>query len=411
VKIVVLCPHFEPDTAPTGTVMTRIVHELATFGHEIHVVTSLPWYRRHRVEPGWSGRWIRTEATRWGSITRVQPFAGDDKSDLLRRALGFAGFSVLAGIAALRAGGWFRRVDVILAMSPPLTLGLTGWVAGRFRGAPLVFNIQDVFPDAAVRTGAITGRRIIAAAAALERATYRRARAITVLSDDLRDNVAAKLAPDRRTRVHVIPNFVDTERIRPGLRATSYREELDIGDEPLVLYAGNVGFSQALDLVLAAAAACPDLTFVINGDGAARAALERDAGGLTNIRFVGYQPADRLPEVLASGDVHVVALRRGLGDVSVPSKTYSSLAAARPVVAAIDPDTEIPRLLASSGAGITVAPDDPMAFIGAIRALVDDPARATAMGASGRRWVMAEASPEAVGRAYDRLLRTTAEGA
>ena len=101
-KIVVLCPHFAPDTAPTGTVMTRIVDELARRGHELHVVTSLPWYAAHSVEPEWRGRWIRTERVASGSITRVQPFPGADKSNLARRAVGFIGFSLLATVAAMR---------------------------------------------------------------------------------------------------------------------------------------------------------------------------------------------------------------------------------------------------------------------------------------------------------------------
>jgi colanic acid biosynthesis glycosyl transferase WcaI len=210
----------------------------------------------------------------------------------------------------------------------------------------------------------------------------------------------------------VIPNFVDTDLVRPGDRMTRYRDELGIGGEPVVLYAGNVGFSQSLDLVLEAARRCPAITFVVNGDGAARASLEARAraDGLGNVRFAGYQAVERLPEVLASGDVHVVPLRAGLGDVSVPSKTYSSLAAARPVVAAIDPGTEIPRLLAAAGAGISVPPDDPEAFVGAIRSLTDDPAAASALGAAGRAWVVAEASPAAIGAAYDRLLRSVADG-
>jgi colanic acid biosynthesis glycosyl transferase WcaI len=154
------------------------------------------------------------------------------------------------------------------------------------------------------------------------------------------------------------------------------------------------------------------VAFVINGDGAARSQLEvaARARGLTNVRFAGYQPVTRLAEVLATGDVHVVPLRAGLGDVSVPSKTYSSLAAARPVVAAIDPGTEIPRLLDAAGAGVAVPPDDPAAFITALRALVDDPARRAELGASGREWVVGAASPQAVGRAYADLLAAVAAG-
>jgi colanic acid biosynthesis glycosyl transferase WcaI len=228
---------------------------------------------------------------------------------------------------------------------------------------------------------------------------------VTVLSEDLRANVIGKLPEQRAGRVHVIPNFVDVEVIRPDARMTPYRSELGIDDRPLVLYAGNVGFSQSLDLMLEAARACPDVWFVVNGDGAARADLEQRASHIPNIRFVGYQPSGRLPEVLASGDIHVVPLRAGLGDVSVPSKTYSSLAAGRPVVAAIDSGTEIPRLLAAAGAGVTVEPGDAAAFINAIRTMADDPVRREEMGHSGRAWVVDHASPRAVGGSYDALFR------
>jgi colanic acid biosynthesis glycosyl transferase WcaI len=402
--LVVLCPHFAPDTAPTGVVMTRIVEELVGLGHTVHVVTSLPWYRAHRIEAGWDGRLVRTERTAWGSITRVHPFPGRDKSNLLRRALGFAAYSLLAGLVCLRAGGWFRRSGAVIAMSPPLTLGLTGWVASRLRRCPMVFNIQDVFPDAAVETGAITNRAVIAAARRLERVSYLAADAVTVLSDDLRDNVVEKIG--NADTVHVIPNFVDTEAIVPADRATPYRAELGLGDGPVVLYAGNVGFSQSLELVLAAARELPDVTFLVNGNGAARPSLELAAADIANVRFADYIEPERLSELLATGDVHVVPLRRGLGRVSVPSKTYSIMAAGRPVVASIDPGTAVPQILAESGGGIAVAPDDAAAFTAAIRSLVDDPELGRRLGLLGRAWVEDNASPAAVGVAYDRLLRT-----
>ena len=400
-RLAVVCPHFEPDTAPTGAVMTRIVHELAALGHEIHVVTALPWYRNHAIESGWTGRLVRREQTDWGSVTRVHPFPGSDKTNLLRRALGFGGFSALAAICGIRGG----RVDGVLSMSPPLTNGLIGWLMKVVRRGPLVFNIQDVFPDAAVETGAITNSRIIAAARWLERISYQRADAVTVLSDDLHDNVVAKIAPALASRVRVIPNFVLTDEIRPLDRLTAYRTELGIGSEPVVMYAGNVGFSQSLDLVVQAARELPNVTFVINGDGAAKASLAEQVASMANVRIGDYQPMHRLAEVLATGDIHLVPLRRGLGRVSVPSKTYSILAAGRPVLAAIDPGTEVPRILAASGAGICVPPDDAHSFVAALRELLADTARLSAMAAGGREWVQSAASPAAVAAAYEQLFR------
>ena len=398
--IAVLCPHFVPDTAPTGVVMTRIVAELAALGHEVHVVTALPWYRQHAVEVGWGGPWVRREMTPWGSITRVNPFPGSDKRNLARRAAGFVGFSALAGLTSLRGG----RVDAVVAMSPPLTMGLTGWATHVVRRGPLIFNIQDVFPDAAVETGAITNTRIIALARWLERISYGRAAAVTVLSDDLRQNIADKLGPTRLDDIRVIPNFVDTDLIRPLDRMTALRGELGIGDETVVLYAGNVGFSQSLEMVIDVARQAPHLTFLINGDGAARASLGERAEGLANVRFSGYQPIERLPEVLATGDIHLVPLKAGLGRVSVPSKTYSILAAGRPALAAIDPGTEVPRILEASGAGVWVPPDNTNAFSQALHQMAEDPVRAREMGRAGRRWVERAASPRAIAQAYADLI-------
>ncbi len=404
-RLVVLCPHFDPDSAPTGRVITRIVDELTRRGHHLDVVTALPWYRRHRVEPGWQALVARRQVTSWGSITRVNPLAAGDKRNLARRAIGYVGFSALAIGAGIAAGGWFRRADGVIAMSPPLTMGVAGRIVAWSHRCPLVFNIQDVFPDAAVATGAVTNPAIVAAAAWLERASYRLADAVTVLSDDLAANVSGKLSVVRARKVHTIPNFVDIEQILPVERMTKYRQELGIGDEPVVLYAGNVGFSQSLDLVIAAAKRLPDVTFLINGEGSMRSTLEEQSSGLVNVRFGSFLPAERLSELLATGDLHVVPLRRGLAHVSVPSKTYSILAAGRPVLAALDAGTTIPRLLEESGAGISVAPDDPEQFTAAIADLVADRPRLATMGKAGRRWVESAASPAAVAQAYESLIR------
>ena len=402
-RLVVLCPHFAPDLAPTGVVMTRIVTELAARGHELHVVTSLPWYRNHAIEQGWGGRLWRTEKTEWGSIIRVHPFPGKSKSNLLRRALGFIAFSYAVGIRSVHADGLPFKVDGVLAMSPPLTLGLTGWCTKIIRRAPLVFNIQDVFPDAAIQTGAISNKKIIAAAKWLERVSYQRSDAVVLLSQDLRTNMANRIDAKHHHRLHVIPNFVDTVAITPQDRMTNYRSELGIGDQLVVMYAGNVGFSQSLNLVVEAAAKFPEVAFVVNGDGAARKKLQEDCAELANVYFGDYQPIERLSEVLATGDIHLVPLRTGLAAVSVPSKSYSILAAGRPMLAAIDLNTEIPNMLQQSGAGIAVEPDNAPAFIEALGRLVNNRDQLSEMGANGRKWVETHASPASVAARYEEI--------
>jgi colanic acid biosynthesis glycosyl transferase WcaI len=397
VKILAVLPHFEPDVAPTGIIASRLVAELGGLGHEIDVVTSLPWYEHHAVLPSWRGKAVRREGTSWGHVTRVHPFPTGDKKNIPKRAVGFAAFCGLS--AAIAAAG--RRVDVTFAMTPPLPMAATGWFASLARRAPLVLNVQDIFPDVAVELGLLRGRRVISAARALERWSYARCAAVTVLSADMRENLAAKMADPRR--LHVIPNFVDISSITPLERENSYRAEYGLEGKTVVMYAGNVGLSQSLDLLVHAARATADredVVYVINGAGSTLADLSAGAHGLPNVRFVPMQPLDRLPEVLAAADLHVVPLKAGLSRSSVPSKTYSILAAGRPLLASVDKGSEVQRIVDEAGAGVAVGPDDPDAFVAALTSFLDDPQRRETMGAAARRYVEQSASPRGVAKAY-----------
>lgn len=400
--LLILCPHFAPDLAPTGEVMTSIVTALAERGHRLHVITALPWYRDHAVEPGWGGRPWRTERTAWGKITRLHPFP-TDKTNIPARAVAFGGFTSMATVAALLHR---KRPDAVMVMSPPLPLGIAGWLAASTRRAPFVFNIQDVFPDVAVELGAITNPRVIAVASWLERFLYKRSQAITVLSEDLRSNIVNKLQGNRPERVHVIANFVDTDRVQPRTRENSYRAEYGLSGKTVVLYAGNVGMSQSLDLMVEAARRhqdSSDLVFVINGGGSSLQDLERSAAGLENLKFIPMQPRERLAELLAAGDLHVVPLKRGLARSSVPSKLYSILAAARPVLASVDAGTEVAETIRLAGAGRAVDPEDQDAFCSALDEMLSDPAALARMGANGRAFVEGWVSPAAVGASYEQL--------
>ena len=412
-RLLVLTPHLRPDTAPTGEVVSAIVEGLVGRGHDVHVVTSLPWYRDHRIADGWRGRPVRRGRDGEATVTRVHPFPSDkgdaERSNLVGRALGFLGLTGLATLTGVLTRGPF---DGVVAVSPPLTFGLAGWLLARRHRCPMVFNVQDVFPDVAVEVGALRSPRAIRFCRWLERATYRRSDAVTVLSDDLAENVRSKVGSGDRPLVRVVPNFVDVEAIRPLDRATGYRTELGLGDRTVVMYAGNLGHSQSLDLVVEAARHHrdrDDLVYVVNGGGVRFDDLAEVAQDLPNLVVVSYQPIDRVPEVLATADVHLVPLRTGLAASSVPSKTYSVLAAGRPVVASIDEGSEVARVLDEAGAGLSVPPDDADALVAAIERLVDDPAGRRAMGERGRRWAEAWRSPDSVAGTYADLVAELAD--
>jgi colanic acid biosynthesis glycosyl transferase WcaI len=405
-KLLLLCPHFEPDLhAATGEVMTRLVHGFAARGHEVDVVTSLPWYHHHDVEEAWRGRPWRREQTEFGSITRVWPFP-TDKSNIPARAVGFGGFTSLVTAAALT----LSKPDVVLGMSPPIFLGDAGWLVARRWKVPFVFNVQDIFPDVAIELGALGNERVIALARRHERSIYRRADAISVLSEDQAANVRAKTDP---SKVHIIHNFVDLQLIHQVDRHTAYRARNGLTDELLVMYSGNVGMSQSFALVRHAATALAhrdDIRFAINGEGAARPEVDLWAGDMDNVIVTDFAPRDDVSDVLGSADLHLILLKAGLSRSSTPSKLYGILAAGRPLLASIDQGSEVDTIVTEAGAGRAVAPEKPEIFLGALEQLLSDRVALTAMGARARAFVERCLSPEAQAEAYEELFSQLISG-
>lgn len=397
-KVQVLAPHFEPDSAPTGEFMSAIVNHLGERGHELHVVTALPWYREHAVEQGWEGKLIRKEERSWGQISRVHPFP-TDKTNIAARAAAFAGFTAIGLVTAVVDR---FKPDIVFAMSPPLSLGLAGWLAAKRRNVPFVFNIQDVFPDVAIETGTISSERVISAAKKLERFVYDRADVVTVLSEEMQRNVEAKTASE----TEIIPNFVDVSEFDPQAAENAYRREFGLEGKRVVMYSGNVGYSQSIELLADSArelAHLEDVVFVVNGGGSAIGEVRKRAEGLDNFRVIPYQPVERVPEVLAAADIHVIPLRKGLAWSSVPSKLYKILAVERPVVASVDEGTEVGRVVVDAGAGFSVPPDVAAPMTERLAALLADPTMRASMGKSGRQWVEKWTTPARAAQQYEAI--------
>ena len=381
-------------------VVTALVDEWCQLGHHVHVITSLPWYQEHRVADGWTGLLARRGLHGTATLTRLHPFPVR-KDHTASRAVAFGAFTGLAALAATAARGPF---DAVVAVSPPITLAFAACLAARRHNCPLVLNVQDVFPDVAVTVGALRSSWLISLARRLERTAYRAADAVTVLSTDLQDNITTKVAGlGRPPVVETIPNFVDTDDLRPLDRLTEYRREHHLGDRTVVMYAGNLGHSQSLDLILEAARRHrhrDDLVYVVNGGGVRAKEMASVAAGLRNLIFIGYQPPERLAEVLATGDIHVVPLRTGLASASVPSKAYSAMAAGRPIVASVDPGSEVARMITEGEAGLAVPPDDSEAFITAVEQLAGQAEVRNRMGANARVWAERCSSARVAASAY-----------
>jgi colanic acid biosynthesis glycosyl transferase WcaI len=335
----------------------------------------------------------------------VHPFP-TDKTNIAARATAFAGFTTAGLMSAVTAR---FDADIVFAMSPPMTLGVAGWVAAKRRGVPFVFNIQDVFPDVAIETGTISSPRVIKAAKKLEAFVYDKADVVTVLSEEMNRNVIEKT----ESATEIIPNFVDVDVFTPGPLENSYREEYGLAGKRVVMYCGNVGFSQSIELLAEAAREMQDLDdviFVVNGGGSSIEEVRRRSEGLDNFMIIPYQPVERVPEVLASADVHVIPLRKGLAWSSVPSKLYKILAVKRPVVASVDEGTEVGNVVVEAKAGRAVPPDVVEPLTNALRELLESPVLRHEMGESGRDWVERWVTPRRAAERYEALFtRLTSE--
>ncbi len=276
--------------------MASLAEELAEQGHDVRVVTSMPHYSTNAVWKEYQGKfWLRE---RQGKIPvhRVWSYVPKDKDKLVPRFFSYLSFTLLSALAGLL----MPRPDVIItpSPSPPLTNGVSAYLLGKLRGVPFVSNIQDIYPDVAIRMGVLKSPAVIAGYRKLEQFVYTHSSAITVISEGFRSNLSAKGVPV--DKITVIPNFIDADFVSPHPRRNQFSEEQGWDDKFVALFAGNVGMSQGLDAVLDAAALLqdiPDLLFAIVGNGASKPSLMAQAEkmGLQNVQFLPYQPYEKVP--------------------------------------------------------------------------------------------------------------------
>jgi colanic acid biosynthesis glycosyl transferase WcaI len=326
-----------------------------------------------------------------------------DRRRLLLRAINYLTYLVQSLIEALRA----ERPDVVFCMTdPPVIANVAFVIARRFR-APLIVVTQDVFPEVAVELKRLENPLIVGLLRAAIRFQLHHADRVVAIGETMRKRLEAKGA--QRDRLRVIPNWVDTDSTTPQPRQNEWAVEHELSNRFVVMHSGNVGNAQDLDSLVRAATFMrdlEDLSILIVGSGARHAELVELAGRLETdqVRFLSYQPRERLPWSLASADIHVVGLARGLSGYVVPSRLYGILSAGRPVIVAADDDSETAELVRRVGCGIVVPPNRPDLLAQAIRSAHDGEIDLAAMGALGRAYVVADADRAVAVARYRRVL-------
>jgi len=350
--------NYAPEFVGIGRYTGELGAWLGSRGHTVTVLTAPPYYPAWRVpaayrHPAWRREWLDGVEVLRAPLYAPKRVTGKGR---VLHELSF-GASCLAWWPTL----WARPWDAILAICPLLQSGLIPALLARHRQVPFIFHVQDLQLDAARDLAIIRQPLLFACLERLERFLFSRAQAVTTISRAMAARIIDKGAPP--ARVHLLPNWADLEDIKPGNRHNALRRELRLEDEILVLYAGNMGEKQGLEVILEAASRTrhnPDLRYVLVGEGAARQRLMDRASQLSldSVRFLPLQSQERFPLLLAAADIHLVVQRHKASDLVMPSKLGNILAAGRPFIATALPDTELGRVTLESQAGLLVPPED-----------------------------------------------------
>jgi glycosyltransferase involved in cell wall biosynthesis len=386
-RIAFISQWFDPEGG-SAAIPGSMVRALEARGHQVEVVTGFPNYPTGTLQDGYRIRLHQVEQRGLTTVHRVALYPSHDRS-AVRRTLNFLSFMT----SAATLGAWLaRRSKVALVYSTPATVGLAGVVLQTVFRRPFVLYIQDLWPDTLLATGMIPERYAHPASAVMTRfceLVYRRAGRIAVISPGMKRLLTERGVPEGK--VDVIYNWVDEHIFRPvpvRLDPTAFT----------VMYAGNLGDLQGLDVLIRAIATLTDLIdlkVVLVGDGVARESLSRlaeDLGVADRITFTGPKPVSEMASVMATADVQVVSLRDvPLFHATMPSKVQAILACGRPVVISAPGDAA--DLVRASGAGLVAAPGEVGALADAIRdayALRGD--QLEAMGRAGRDFYQRELS-------------------
>jgi len=400
-RILVVTPHYLPDAGAGASLFAMLCEALTRRGHEVTIIAAVPHYPSGHVPQEFRGARARHTVENGVHVIRV-PVPSVDRSRMIRRFFQSMAFQLRATWAELS-----QRYDVAVFTNPVLSTGLPLTLSAVFHRKPVVFSVHDVYPNVGVALGVFRHRPIIAAVTAAERFCLERARYVRILSESFEPSLRSLGVPQEK--LVLIYDWVDTDLISPLPRDNAFAREYGLVDKFVVLYAGNIGLSQGLEHVLAVAeklSSRSEIQFVFVGDGAGRTRLmaQAEESHLTNVRFVPFQPRAQLPEVLATADVSLVILQRGIGVQSLPSKSFSILASGRPLVASVDTDSDMVRLVERSGAGICLPPEDPEQLAKAILALECDDALRKQMGQNGREYALRFHSPESAAEQFEGLL-------
>ncbi len=394
-RVLIVAINFAPELTGIGKYVGDMTAWMAEAGIDVRVVTAPPYYPEWSVGAGYSGRRYTTERLSGAKVFRC-PLWVPRRPGGLSRLLHLISFALSSlPVVLWQALTW--RPQVVMVIEPPLACAPAAWLAARACGARAWLHVQDLEVDAAFDLGVLRRPWLRKLVLAMERSLMRRFDRVTSISPRMLARLREKGVSE--AQLGFFPNWVDTDLIRPLAGGNALRAALGINtDTPVLLYSGNMGEKQGLEVIVEVArafeASTEKVLFMLCGDGAARPRIERAAAGLTNVRFIPLQPVERLNELLNLADIHLLPQREGAEGLVMPSKLTAIMASGKPVVAGAHSDSDVGR--AAAAGGLVVPPGDAGAFSLAIGKLLADSSMRDRLGSSGRDYAVAHWEKSAV---------------
>ena len=349
----------------------------------------------------------KTQEKMYGGLATVHrfPLYGEGKNPLLR-ALRYTLACVMQFNRAVFAKD-ARTSDMMFITSTPPIKGAMAGFAKKFNRKPIVYELQDIFPDSLVGTGlAKKGGLLWMIGRVIENFTYRNADKIIVISEDFKRNIMAKGVPEEK--IVVIYNWVDEKAVQPVAKEDNpLYEEFGLSrDQFTMVYAGNLGNAQNIGIILDGAALLPEVQFALFGTGGleneVRNRIEEE--GLSNVHLNPLQPYERVSQVYSLGDACIVSCKEGLGGSAMPSKTWTIMSCGRPVVASFD-EGELKEILEKNNCGVFTHASNVHEFVEGIRQLASNPQRCLEMGKNARQFILDNLTKEVGTKKYVEVIR------
>ena len=404
-RILIYSYNYHPEPIGIAPLMTELAEGLVKRGHSVRVVTGMPNYPERRIYPEYRGKFYHTEHKNGVKIQRSYVWIRPQPS-LLDRILLELSFVITSFLQALNG----PRPEVILLTVPSLPVCVPAALLGWLYACPVVLNVQDILPEAAVHTGLLKNKWLIRIFAALEKFAYHTATKITIIADGFVENLLNKGVPN--SKIELLTNWADVNFIRPLPKENNrFRTAHQLTGKFVVLYSGNIALTQGLETVIEAAKILrhiPDIAIVIVGDSLGLQRLQQHVlrCGVSNVLLLPFALREHLPEMLAAADVGLVVQKQNVISFNMPSKIQLLLASGRAIAASVPLSGTAASSVQKSGGGIIVPPEDPDALAAAILDLYKNPDKVEVLGRRSRQYAVEQYALEQALNHYEALFHS-----